>query len=262
MQITALLENTTSRPDMLVEHGLSLYVETAEHRILFDMGQTDRFARNAEALGIDLSRVDLAVVSHGHNDHGGGLATFLEINLHAPVYVHRTAFLPHFNGTGTFIGLDPSLRSHPRVKLTEDLTEIGEGLTLLTCNALERPHSLGHFGLTEQVGETLLPDGFLHEQYLLIREERNGSCKRVLLSGCSHKGIVDIAEWFSPDALVGGFHVSKMPRDTRLETVARQLNAHRTEFYTCHCTGTEQFDFLKPRMERLHYLSCGRTITI
>ena len=262
MQITALLENTASRPDVGAEHGLSLYIETESHRILFDMGQTNLFARNAAALGIDLSSVDLAVISHGHYDHGGGLATFLEINRHAPVYIHKDAFLPHFNGAGRYIGLDPTLRDHPRIRLTEDRAEPGEGLTLLTCNALDRPNSLGHFGLTEGVGETLIPDDFRHEQYLLIREITDGRCKRVLLSGCSHKGIVDIAEWFSPDVLVGGFHVSKMPMNRELEAVARRLNTHRTVFYTCHCTGDEQLAFLSPRMERLHRLSCGQSIII
>ena len=258
MKITSLLENTTHRSDMLVEHGLSLYIETQEHKILFDMGQTDLFARNAEVLGVDLSAVDLAILSHGHNDHGGGLAAFLKINPAAPVYVHRDAFLPHFNGVGKDIGLDPALSTHPRIRFTEDRTELAEGLTLMTCNGLERPNSLGHFGLTEVIDGQRAPDRFLHEQYLLIREEE----RRVLISGCSHKGILDIAEWFSPDVLVGGFHVSKMPLNSDLEQVADQLNTHPTRFYTCHCTGVETFSFMRRRMERLSYLSCGQTITI
>ena len=64
MKITSLLENTAAHPLVGAEHGLSLYIETEKHRILFDIGQTDLFARNAEALGVDLSQVDLAVLSH------------------------------------------------------------------------------------------------------------------------------------------------------------------------------------------------------
>ncbi len=63
MKITALLENKTNREDMLTEHGLSLYIETEKHKILFDMGQSNLFAKNAAALGIDLSSVDIAVLS-------------------------------------------------------------------------------------------------------------------------------------------------------------------------------------------------------
>ena len=52
---------------------------------MFDTGQSELFSKNAEALGIDLGGVDIAVLSHGHYDHGGGLAKFLELNKTAPV---------------------------------------------------------------------------------------------------------------------------------------------------------------------------------
>ena len=47
MKITTLLENTSARPELSAEHGLSLYIETAERRILFDMGQTALFSHNS-----------------------------------------------------------------------------------------------------------------------------------------------------------------------------------------------------------------------
>ena len=65
MKITSLLENTTDRKDMQIEHGLSLYIEFKNHRILFDMGQTDLFYENAKTLDIDLSLVDIAIIC-GH----------------------------------------------------------------------------------------------------------------------------------------------------------------------------------------------------
>ena len=84
MKLTTLIENTTLSPALTAEHGLSLYIETRGHKILFDMGQSPAFAENAETLGVDLSEIDLAILSHGHYDHGGGLATFLELNSTAP----------------------------------------------------------------------------------------------------------------------------------------------------------------------------------
>ena len=66
MKLTVLAENTACREDVTAQHGLSLYIETGDKKILFDMGQTDAFAKNAERLGADLSQVDLAVLSHGH----------------------------------------------------------------------------------------------------------------------------------------------------------------------------------------------------
>ena len=76
MKITSILENTSHREDMITEHGLSLYIETGAHKILFDMGQSDAFYKNAQTLGIDLAAVDIAVLSHGHYDHGGGPSKF------------------------------------------------------------------------------------------------------------------------------------------------------------------------------------------
>ena len=71
--------------DIISEHGLSLFIETEEHKILFDMGQSDAFIKNALSLGIDIAKVDIAVISHGHYDHGGGLRYFLELNRSAPI---------------------------------------------------------------------------------------------------------------------------------------------------------------------------------
>jgi 7,8-dihydropterin-6-yl-methyl-4-(beta-D-ribofuranosyl)aminobenzene 5'-phosphate synthase len=261
MKITSLLENTSHRGDMLTEHGLSLYIETKAHKILFDMGQSDAFAKNAAALGIDLSEADFAVVSHGHYDHGGGLAKFLKINSRAPVYIMRDAFLPHYNAKEKYIGLDAPLASHPRLIFTDNINgkfSIADGITLFSCNALERPHAFPAFGLSEEAEGKRAPDKFLHEQYLQI--ESDG--KRVLFSGCSHKGILNIMEWFSPDVLVGGFHFSKMPCGNELESSARSLGAYGTLYYTCHCTGSEQFDFMEKQMKNLRYLACGESYDI
>ena len=124
MRITALAENTSVSDNFGAEHGLSLYIETDKHNILFDMGQTALFSENAEKLGIDLSMVDIAVLSHGHYDHGGGLKKFLSINDKAPVYINRYAFEPHYNGKEKYIGLDISLQDNERIIFTDDFYEI------------------------------------------------------------------------------------------------------------------------------------------
>lgn len=258
MKIISLLENTALNDTVSSEHGLSLYIETEKHKILFDMGQTDLFARNAEVLGVDLKDVDIAILSHGHYDHGGGLKTFLEINKKAPVYISRYAFGDYYNGTQKYIGLDKSLKENCRLIFTDDEVKIDENLTLYSCNTDKKEFNLGNFGLTEFKNNEFVPDEFLHEQYLLIRE----NSKDILISGCSHKGILDITRWFSPHILVGGFHFSKLPLDDTLSSFAEYLNRFDTRFYTCHCTGTEQYEFMKNKMDNLFYLSCGETLKI
>ncbi len=258
MKITALTENVTENPHLSAEHGLSLYIETENTKILFDMGQTELFSENAQKLGVDLAAVDIAVISHGHYDHGGGLKKFLEINSVAPVYISQYAFEPHYNGTEKYIGLDLSLQENGRLIFTGDKHSIKDNLTLFSCNQNLRQYDLGSFGLNMLADGEFVPDDFRHEQYLLIEE--NG--KRVLISGCSHKGIMDIVSWFEPDVLVGGFHFSKLPLDERLMEFANVLNGYKTRYYTCHCTGIEQYQFMKKYMDRLYYLSCGTTIEI
>lgn len=258
MKITSLVENTTADPRLGKEHGLSLYIEAAGRKLLFDMGQSDLFAQNAQALGIDLAGVELAVLSHGHYDHGGGLARFLQLNKTAPVYLSQYAFQPHYHGAERYIGLDTALEKSDRLRFVADQQQIAPGMTLFSCNDRPKQWDLGSFGLTMVQEGTLLPEDFRHEQYLLIEEKG----RRVLISGCSHKGVLDIAQWFQPDVLVGGFHFSGLPLDDTLAGYARQLDAMDTEFYTCHCTGCAQYDFMRPYMHRLHYLSTGQSITL
>ena len=191
MRITALIENTTAKTGVAAQHGLSLYIETAGRRLLFDMGQDDLFLRNAQVLGVDIRRVDAAVLSHGHYDHGGGLESFLQVNLNAPVFVSRYAFEEHRNPEGKDIGLSPALRDCQRLVLTDERQEIAPGLTLYACNGRERLRPIDHGGMTAG-GER---EDFRHEQYLLIETEG----KRVLVSGCSHKGVLNVVEWFRPD---------------------------------------------------------------
>ena len=260
MKITTLLENTSVSPELTAEHGLSLFVETAQHRFLFDAGQSDAFAENAKKLGIDLRTAEFAVLSHGHYDHGGGMRRFLEVNRRAKLYVNSHAFGDHYNGTQKYIGLDRRLGESSRLVLTGDEFTIAPGLTLHSCNDRERSIPTDSFGLTERLGAFFLPDDFLHEHYLLMEEQG----RRVLLSGCSHKGILNIVEWFKPDVLVGGFHFRQLaPDSAQLRAYGEALAKYDTVFYTGHCTGQAQFDVLKEILgDRLHAISTGAVIEL
>lgn len=75
-RIIILSDNRTDNPLLETEHGLSVYLENNGRRYLLDTGASDLFMRNAEKLGVDLSEVDYCLISHGHNDHIGGLPAF------------------------------------------------------------------------------------------------------------------------------------------------------------------------------------------
>ncbi len=258
MRIVCLAENTASDERFGAEHGLSLYIETAHRHILFDMGQSSLFAKNASQLGVDLRNVDTAIVSHGHYDHGGGLSCFLSLNAHAPVYISQHAFEPHFNADNRYIGLDTTLASNERLRFTDGVLALGDGLTLYATALDIGSLAHGSAGLTTEHDGQRTADDFRHEQYLLIEEDGN----RVLISGCSHRGILEITEHFKPDVLIGGFHISKLPADYVTEHYGAVLNKYDTAFYTCHCTGVPQFEALASVMPRLRYLASGQTVTL
>lgn len=261
MKITALVENTTKK-NFPTEHGLSLYIETDKHRILFDTGQGRLFAENAGRMGIRLQDVDFCILSHGHYDHGGGIKVFTSINDIAPVYMSRNAFGHYYNGEDQrYIGLpqewtrDQILQR--RIVYTDSEMKIGEELTILAPGT-EKRIDMGSAGLCIRENGKLVPDRFTHEQYLMIEEKG----KKVLVSGCSHQGIVNIMDWFHPDVLIGGFHFMDEDLGEALLKYGAMLSEYDSDYYTCHCTGVKQYEFLKPFLARMRYLSEGDTLII
>ena len=255
MKITALVEDT-SKNKLKSEHGLSLYIESGQGKILFDTSQSKLFAENAEKLGIDLSQVDFAVISHGHYDHGGGLEKFLQINKSAPVYISENAFGAFYNGE-KYIGLDKSLKENERLSFISENTHISDGAELFVSTSVSN-NNFSSFGLSEEKGGEKQPDTFAHEIYLQL--ESGG--KKVLFSGCSHRGIINILNYFKPDVFIGGFHLLKVEDKKALEEAARKLSAFDTDFYTCHCTGEQQYNYLKEKVKSLNYLRTGESIII
>ncbi|MDR1418464.1 MAG: MBL fold metallo-hydrolase [Endomicrobium sp.] len=79
MKVVFLADNRKGDNKCEREHGLSMLIEVAGKKILFDAGASNLYLRNAEKLGIDLSQIDYIALSHGHFDHGDGLASFPRI---------------------------------------------------------------------------------------------------------------------------------------------------------------------------------------
>lgn len=273
MKIVTLMEDTTCAPEFVCEHGLSFYIEANSKKLLFDMGQTDLFLQNAKRLSVRLDEVDTAFVSHGHYDHGGGLAAFLEVNRRAPVYLHRQAFEPHFSQKPDGIkpiGLDTALADSDRLVQTDGVTEIDDTLTLFSDVSGQDCCPGGNRTLFEQENGQYVPDRFQHEQSLIVRE----GDKVALFTGCAHRGVVNICARAKeiigrdPDFVIGGMHLfspstGKSEPDESIRAVASRLAQTSSRYYTCHCTGQHAFEVLRETLgERIVFLAAGSVIEI
>lgn len=271
MEIVSLVENT-SRCGLVVEHGLSLFIRLDDGRsVLFDMGQDRLFYDNAVSLGVDLSKVGVAVLSHGHYDHGGGLGVFLEQNSLAKVYVNNHAFEPHFSLRDEglkYIGLDVSLKGNSRIVSCQDQVQIGEGMTLFAGVDGASFCPTGNRLLFS--GDGSVNDDFCHEQNLIVREGDNV----VLFAGCAHSGIINIIRKAKEVAgsrvthVFAGMHLVKSGLDIGSEQkfisdLAEELLGFGCKYFTMHCTGVPQYEMLKSVMgDAIEYMSCGEKIII
>lgn len=91
MRIINLVENELGESGCEAAHGLSFYVETENHKFLFDSSPNEVLIRNARMLGVDLTAVDTVILSHGHYDHSGGILPFVELNPRAKIYMQQNA---------------------------------------------------------------------------------------------------------------------------------------------------------------------------
>ena len=264
MKVTVLSENTTRGPQVTPEFGLSLHIERGSQSVLFDAGSSGNFARNARVLGIDLAQVDCAVLSHGHFDHANGFSAFFETNDHAPVYAHVGFDGENSKLPDEYIGIAPELKRCSRFEAVDGSCEIGEGLTLLSYESTTALHGIESGDMTVKQDGAMRPDDFSHEHYLLVCE----GDVRLLVTGCSHKGIANIMNWtrdLGITHVIGGFHLMGVqPGDySKLDALAEELCGYDAMYYTCHCTGIEQYAHLKSQMgNRVSYVGTGQVIVL
>jgi 7,8-dihydropterin-6-yl-methyl-4-(beta-D-ribofuranosyl)aminobenzene 5'-phosphate synthase len=280
VKITTLIENTAveGAAQLKPEHGISLFIEHRGKNILFDTGSSDLFARNAEALGIDLKRVDFLVLSHAHFDHAGGLARFMELNPTAPVVLLSRARQETYLKIlfiKKYIGIDRKLfDTHAaRFRFFDDPLELSPGVSVMANTVQEEHRPSGNRMLYIRQGTSFVPDPFNHE-LILVMDEDDGS---VVFTGCSHNGILNmlasvyrLRPGIRIKAVFGGFHLmnpitKKMSeKPETVESIAAKLKSLPAgKIYTGHCTGPDAFALLKKGLgDRVAEFTTGMAVDI
>jgi 7,8-dihydropterin-6-yl-methyl-4-(beta-D-ribofuranosyl)aminobenzene 5'-phosphate synthase len=266
-RITVLYDAFGKTSTMTKDWGFSAYIEYGGKKILFDTGNNaDILAHNVQAKGIDLTKLDFAIVSHRHGDHTSGLNYLLRVNPTVKIYAPQENFgvfgaaLP-----GTFYKRDEALPTEMRyfggnppaelrfgspwpnanfTWISKD-TEIAPGVRLILLT--------GKWGADLEVREVSLaldtPDG------------------AVLIVGCSHPFIENIVK----DALaagkpihliLGGLHLLPA-KDEQIKEIAAYLRDEAKVEYIVptHCTGEPAFAILKQSFgDKYVYAGLGDTV--
>lgn len=264
-KITTLAENSVYGKGLQGEHGLSLFVETGENKLLFDTGASDLFIRNARLMGIDLSEVEYVILSHGHRDHTGGLHAFLQLNTRAEIVCKEEVFRPKFKNDRENGMQHPETLDRSRFRLIDTVTELVPGVFVFPDIRITDKHDthFEHF-FTEIDGE-IRPDKFEDELVMVLKDEKHIS----VLSACSHRGITNmirtVQETFPlPLKLVmGGFHIHNAGNE-KFSVISGFLGMKLPKrLGVCHCTGIDQYALFRQQFsDRVFYNYTGWIETI
>ncbi len=248
LRITLLVDNE-SPPELITEHGFSVWIEAGDQRIIFDTGQGLALENNTSHLGVDVSEATALVLSHGHYDHTGGVPGFLASNSTAPVIfgqgmtVRRFSCHPDQPPRACGVG-DTTLRAlndlppHRRIELQSPhylAQSIGISGPIPRLTPFE--DTGGPFFLDE---EKLHPDTLADELAMWFET----SAGLIILTGCCHAGLVNTINHIRKvsgiervHGIIGGFHLLQAS-ERRLEQTERFITDCAPNFMIpCHCTG-------------------------
>lgn len=247
-RITVLVDDHLERPGLQPEHGLSLWIEADDRKILFDMGQSNLYLNNARSLGIDPADADVLAISHGHYDHTGGVATGLKLQPSPIVYCHPGVFTPRYSrqsdGTMKPVGMT-QLSSDALHRIIDHIRWVN-GPTLLSDD----------IGITGPIPRTYNSDGTGGSFFLDPEGNRpdpidddmamwfRTSEGITVVTGCCHAGLVNTLRHIQtliPDepvhTVVGGFHLlhASVERIEEIRFFLKSLGVR--EVVPLHCSG-------------------------
>jgi 7,8-dihydropterin-6-yl-methyl-4-(beta-D-ribofuranosyl)aminobenzene 5'-phosphate synthase len=227
--ITILYDNRPFDPACQTDWGFSCLIEGFDQTVLFDVGEKeDIFLKNVQALGVDLKKVDVVVISHFHSDHVGAIGAFLDLNHRAKIYVPD----------------DPALG-----RIFWDKAKKA-GVTASAVPASREIFSRAF--LTGTMGSGI------REQSLVLDTDDG----LILVTGCSHPGIVNIVERAKSirnkdiALVLGGFHLRSFPEASIKNIIAKFRENGVRKVGATHCTGDMAIQMMRDAYQE-NFLEVG-----
>jgi len=250
-RITIICENSVSVKGGVGEHGFAAYVETERGNFLFDTDRGDGLIPNLLRFDRDPLSIQKIILSHGHHDHTGGLASILELLDGVEIMAHPDLFSIRYRisprdgkEVRRFVGLKfqraylESLGG--RFTLEKNFREVTREMFLTGEVPRKNSFEKGDPNLFAEIEGKLVPDPLLDDQSVMIESPKG----LVLLLGCAHAGMINILEHAIAKtgqervfAIIGGTHLDFASPPQVEETIAVLKKFKVEHIGVCHCTG-------------------------
>lgn len=258
VKISVLSDDTVLSDKFVTEHGFSVLIELPNgHRWLADTGTTDVFLENAKRLNVNLDNLTGITISHGHDDHTGGLSYYTRLKGKPPIYGH-----PYIWNKSYQVEKDKPLRitnmpyqarqnAAPNFRALNNFNKLDENFYFFT----DVPREKGSFAPTK--GNFLNEDStgpvpIMDDATVVVKTPRG----LVVVFGCGHAGYINILKAVRKEfpkekllAVIGGLHL-KNASDKVIEESINFTNSFKADdfvFYGGHCTGNNTIKAFKKK---------------
>lgn len=280
MRIVMLIENTAVSQKLLVEHGLSVYIENGDSSCLFGTGGSTKLINNAKRMKLYPENIESAVIPHNHLAYTGGIDNLVQVNPKIKIFALSAADCLPFRKKGllnTPLGdLAEKIKKHrDNFILFNSFQQVSEGFFLLRDEVGDKSFYVTDKSYKLKVGSEYVSDELIHECFGVIFpfENRRRGC--IVIGGCAHCGLPNMIRTVYKNwgnipilAVLTGLHFmgdssKKITIDSgyidKLAKEIKELNIGA--IYTCHCTGLKGYDELKAKLgNQLQYLQTGEEL--